>query len=326
MFVFHRNITSTPFEKVAQTVQVCRLLSLTIKKFPQELTMKNWDFIRISLSSWVLTISKSIESISKAKVLLLFRSVLELYENFMLFIASEKQKSSTVVMDAVINEWENLFAKEVNIVLFKTIRILASKDFQHDLCWNEMMKGSYGALKLLDFKYIFDFYKINSNHSFDEMLDFFIEKLSSENHWVRLSAMKIIKGLSIFHAASESEAVEKNESTNSSFISKFIPHVVRAEASIEEYLQEFTYKSNEVAEFKEIDRNIGKHFLSLWECICFACSKTELRSFYCSEVENNFAFESFLNFLIRALPLEILKNFDNVMQINWLQSYDLESE
>lgn len=288
--------------------------------------MKNWDFIRISLSSWVLTVSKSIESIRKAKVLLLTRSVLELYENLMLFIGQEKRKSSTAVMDAVISEWENLFAKEVNIVLFKTIRILASKDLQDDLCWNEMMKGSYGALKLLTFKYIFDFYKNNANHSLDEMLDFYMEKLSSENHWIRLCAMKVIKGLSVFCAASESEVVETNCSNSSSFISKFIPHVAKAEAYIEEYLQEFTYKSNEVSEFRKVDGHIGRHFLAIWECICYACSKTELRSFYCSEVENNFAFESFLNFLIRSLPVEILKNFDNQMQINWFQSYDLESE
>lgn len=288
--------------------------------------MKIWDFIRISLSSWVLSVSRSIESIEKSKVLIFSRSVFELYKNLTLFIKSEKQKSSTAVMDAVITEWENLFAKEVNIVLFKAIRIMTSKDILDEACWDEILKGSYETLKLLQFKYIFDFYKINSNHSLDEMLEFFIDKLASENHWVRLCAMQIIKSLSMLYATDESEDVEKNESYASSFIRKFIPHVAKAEARISDYSQEFTYKSNEVAEFKKIDSKIGKHFLSLWECICFACSNTELRSYYCNEVENHFAFEIFLNFLIRSLPVEILKNFDNTMQINWFQSYNLESE
>lgn len=288
--------------------------------------MKNWDFIRISLSSWVLTVSKSIENITKSKVLLFTRSVLELYEKLMLFMKYEKQKSSTAVMDAMINEWENLFAKEVNIVLFKTVRILVSKGFDKDLCWKEIMRASYDALKLMDFKFVFEFYRNNSNHSLDEMLDFFMDKLSTENHWIRLIASKVIKGLSVHCAASEAESVEKNESNSASFISKFTSHVIKAEASIQEYLDEFTFKVTEISEFKKIDRHVGRHYLALWECICFACSNTELRSMYCSEVEKNFAFESFLNFLIRSLPVEILKNFDNSMQFNWFHFNDIESK
>lgn len=35
------------------------------------------------------------------------------------FIAAEKQKSSTEVLTKMIDEWENLFAKDVNLILLK---------------------------------------------------------------------------------------------------------------------------------------------------------------------------------------------------------------
>lgn len=57
-----------PYEAVLNTVEVIQLLNEIVQRFPYELNIKNWDAIRIGLSSWVLTISKSIKHYSDPKV------------------------------------------------------------------------------------------------------------------------------------------------------------------------------------------------------------------------------------------------------------------
>lgn len=47
-------------------------------------------------------------------------SIFNLLSALNTFIISESQKSSTLMLHGVIEEWENVFAKDVNLVLVKT--------------------------------------------------------------------------------------------------------------------------------------------------------------------------------------------------------------
>lgn len=60
---FCRELQKQPFEKIVDTVELMNMLLEVLKNFPYELTIKNWDTIRIGLSSWVLSVSKSIDQI-----------------------------------------------------------------------------------------------------------------------------------------------------------------------------------------------------------------------------------------------------------------------
>lgn len=61
-------LLNQPYEAVIGTVEIIKLLEEVIRRFPYELTIKNWDTIRIGLGSWVLTVSKSIANYKDPKV------------------------------------------------------------------------------------------------------------------------------------------------------------------------------------------------------------------------------------------------------------------
>lgn len=75
MLIFCINISFTSsellnqsYESVINTVEIIKLLNELLLRFPYELTIKNWDTIRIGLGSWVLTVSKSMTNYKDPKV------------------------------------------------------------------------------------------------------------------------------------------------------------------------------------------------------------------------------------------------------------------
>lgn len=64
-----RNISTTSAEKVLQVTELIRFLADVIQTFPGNITEGGWDFIRIAISSWVLTLSKSSEHWKSPKVI-----------------------------------------------------------------------------------------------------------------------------------------------------------------------------------------------------------------------------------------------------------------
>lgn len=117
--MYNKDVSKEKKEDVALTAEVANLLRDIITHFPHEIDVKRWDFIRIALSSWVLSVSKSNENFSDNKVKVFISSVFRLNAAFSKFIALEKTKSSTEVLQNVIDEWEKVFAREVNLVLIK---------------------------------------------------------------------------------------------------------------------------------------------------------------------------------------------------------------
>lgn len=46
---------------VHNAVEYIKLLSSVIKRIPYQLTIKNWDVIRIGLGHWILSVTKSLD-------------------------------------------------------------------------------------------------------------------------------------------------------------------------------------------------------------------------------------------------------------------------
>lgn len=136
---FFRNISTIDTEKILQITEYVRFLTDVIQTFPGNITDRGWDFIRIAISSWVLTLSKSGDNWKNPKVnrkeeiakestkvqsndfqIAVFTSAIyKMFEVFYEFIAEERIKSSTRTMVQVIDEWEHVFAKDVNLILLK---------------------------------------------------------------------------------------------------------------------------------------------------------------------------------------------------------------
>jgi len=85
-------------------------------------------------------------------------AVFQLFATLITFIRSEKQKSSTEMLKNVVDEWESLFAREVNVVLFKSYYQLT-----HDttvqpeslVCYEALLERLMPTMELLDYSFVY---------------------------------------------------------------------------------------------------------------------------------------------------------------------------
>lgn len=136
----NRNLASIELANILHTTEIINFLTEIVRHFAKNLNADQWDFVRIAISSWVLTVSKSSDHFRKPKVTFVhavmisarqytpFNSfqiaiftaaVYKLFTVLYEFINSENEKSSTNLLKDVIEEWEQIFAKDVNLILLK---------------------------------------------------------------------------------------------------------------------------------------------------------------------------------------------------------------
>lgn len=118
--LYNKDVSQEDPQSVLLAAEVAHLLSDILIHFPAEIDVKRWDFIRIALSSWVLSVSKSSEKFNENKVKVFIAAIFRLNASLFNFIVSEKTKSSTEMLQNIIDEWEKVFAREVNLVLIKS--------------------------------------------------------------------------------------------------------------------------------------------------------------------------------------------------------------
>ncbi|KAH8259572.1 hypothetical protein KR026_006780 [Drosophila bipectinata] len=339
---YNVDLKQQPYESVINTVEFIKLLTEVLKRFPYELSIKNWDAIRIGLSSWVLTVSKSITQYEDPKTCLFVVSVYQLFAALIEFIRSEKQKSSTELLKNMIDEWESLFAKEVNVVLFKSYYQLThetSVEPGFQACYDAVLAHLTPTLELLDYSFVYAFCKSNSNITLDHLCNFLFKQLYSRQHSVRVSAVFALKQLTPHFVADDIELNEKqSESLDATttisrwhFLNRFEDYLTRYDALIRKYLEEFTFKLSELEDLEPIDRHDALSYLFLWDCIINACAKSPvaLRAVYTNWLNDNKYEENFLHFLFRAMPVDILKNHGAKVhsnsvykELNWSQLKD----
>ncbi|XP_017072343.1 E3 ubiquitin-protein ligase listerin [Drosophila eugracilis] len=321
LLLYNVEIYKQPYESVINAVEFIKLLTEVLKRFPYELSIKNWDAIRIGLSSWVLSVSKSIAQFKDPKTSLFVVAVYQLFAALIKFIRSEKQKSSTELLKNVIDEWESLFAKEVNVVLFKSYYQLTHETSVHpgfQACYEAILERLTPTLELLDYSFVYSFYKSNSNTTLDHLCNFLLKQLYSSQHSVRLSAVHSLRQLTPHFVADDIELNEKQseslDATNTiskwHFLNRFEDYLTRYDILIQKYLEEFTFKLSELEDLEPINRHDALSYLFLWDCIINACAKSPvaLRAVYTNWLNDNKYEENFLHFLFRAMPVDILKN------------------
>lgn len=118
--MYNKDVSLEDSKSVLLAAEVAHFLSDVLTLFPTEVDVRRWDFIRIALSSWVLSVSKSCDKFSQNKVKVFISAIFKLNAAMFKFITSEKTKSSTEMLQNIIDEWEKVFAREVNLVLIKS--------------------------------------------------------------------------------------------------------------------------------------------------------------------------------------------------------------
>ena len=92
-------------------------------------------------------------------------AVYQLFASLMCFIYSEKQKSSTEMLKNVIDEWDTLFAREVNVVLFKSFYQVTNEEANVDkdflVCHQALLESIIPTLEFIDYSFIYSVSFIN---------------------------------------------------------------------------------------------------------------------------------------------------------------------
>lgn len=66
--LYNENVATHSAEQVVQIVEIINFLTDILKIFPKNITETGWDFVRIAISSWVLSLSKSSDAWQNPKV------------------------------------------------------------------------------------------------------------------------------------------------------------------------------------------------------------------------------------------------------------------
>ncbi|XP_055909691.1 E3 ubiquitin-protein ligase listerin [Eupeodes corollae] len=339
LLLYNTDVAKQDFVTTTRTVEYINLLIEVLERFPYELTIKTWDAIRLGLSSWVLSVSKSIENYRNSKVSIFVAAVFKLHKAFADFIKAEKTKSSTEVLSNVIDEWENLFSPEVNVVLFKSfynfVSLYGKDSDKYSSCYLTMLNEIAASVQSLDYAVVYNSSKNNQKITLQDLIGFLLGNISSSIYSLRITSVHILNDLSKFFIANDKDIYDKTtdlldtkarESSTMApwhFLSRFKEHLELYEAAIVKYLDEFSFKLTELSDLKPIDRDEALSYLFLWDCVLHVCANApvELRSVYTSWLTENKFDQKFLHFLFRAMPVEILKNHDSKLMNNELFKY-----
>ncbi|CAD7003345.1 unnamed protein product [Ceratitis capitata] len=318
--IYDTDINKLSYIEVVELIEYIRLLTEMLKNMPWCLGSKEWDSITIGLSSWVPSILKSAKNLKIPQVALFTVHVCKLFSTFVGFMNAEKNSSSTLLVKKTIDEWCSLFAKDVNCKLFQSFyELLKIQENFTTEYFSLIFSEIRPSILHLDLDAVYLFCKNSSNINLKNMFDTLLQNFSNPNIIVRRTCYYILRELTNFYVVDDSKNIHsvdndlKHCEKTQHFLQLFESFIISQQPYVDKYLLEFSFKITEIDEFSKIDREKAFTYLLMWDCIIHACVKSPLamRTIYTSWLYENKFFEKFLHFVIRLMPIEILKNHDN---------------
>ncbi|XP_050076101.1 E3 ubiquitin-protein ligase listerin [Anopheles maculipalpis] len=334
MLLYSCDLAQAEENKIFLDVEVANVLTVVLHHFPSELNIPKWDFIRIALSSWTLSVSKSFLHYRTHNISLFIAALFRLFSGLMQCFAVER-KRSTELLTNVIEEWDNVFAKDVNLVLLKAfIGIVNALDCQRKSD-EYFIESICSYVEVVDFNHVFKANKVDSKTSLDDLISFALTNIRHWNKRVRYAATAMLKALSIGLVGRDQEQLlKRSESTdqqqqqtgeepedNWHLLQRFKLQLDEYHDLLADFVTDFHYKPADVEATQssaecEKQQKIRSHCLSyllLWDCILGICAKasSELRSIYTSWIARYEFEELLLPVLFKLMPPEILRNPDS---------------
>ncbi|XP_059612638.1 E3 ubiquitin-protein ligase listerin [Phlebotomus argentipes] len=122
--LYNVDIQESESASVILIAELANFLEQLITNFASEFEDSHWDFVRIALSSWVLSVSKSVMNYGQSKVAIFIACVYKLFVAMEKFVVMQRTKSSTEYLTRIVEEWEEVFAKDVHLVLLRVFMVI----------------------------------------------------------------------------------------------------------------------------------------------------------------------------------------------------------
>lgn len=325
--LYNTDISQVETNKVAVVVQVVHLLRAVLRHFPTELDGTRWDFVRLALSSWVLSVSKCATKLENETVTIFITAVFGLFKELVEFFAVEKIKSSTELLSKVIVEWEEVFAKENNLVLLKTFMTLVNASHKNFLLKSELFHMLIDPIAQIDVHSVVEAGKLDTKTSLDDFTNFLINNLDDQCHAIRICCANLLRnmtpellGLDLALLQKRNESIEAQQDDDDTpttwhILHKFLNKIGILGAGVEAFIEGFSFKVEEEERDEICAETIP--YLLVWDTILYVCSKApaELRSVYTQWISRHNFETVLLPFLFKLLPKEVLKNADSCMAL-----------
>lgn len=338
--LYNTNLNDKTNDQIQFTIEVINFIDDILRYFPRELDVKSWDFIRIAASSWVLTVSKAITCIkmvevNQIKVSGFIASVYRLFATMSKFFENESSTSSTEMHAKILDEWNSLFAREVNILLLKGFMNVVSLDDFTDT-GKYILDVICPTLVHIDTKYILQHFVDGTKSTFRSLFQFCLEGFSSDIHSVRIGCSTLIKKLSISVMEKDMEYFELNNKNNElhaenadqswHLMSRFRNTIELHHAIIGTFFDDLHEDKIDLINSVSRQRHACLAFLQLWECILsiFANARAELRSYYARWIQQNKLEKFMLSALFELMPHTLTSKSFMLMDDKKLSQNDVQ--
>uniref|UniRef100_A0A034VRR7 E3 ubiquitin-protein ligase listerin n=1 Tax=Bactrocera dorsalis TaxID=27457 RepID=A0A034VRR7_BACDO len=311
-------IKELEYGAVIELIEYIRLLTEILKKIPLSLGAKDWDNIIIGLGSWVPSVHKSIKNIENPKMALFTINICKLFSTFLEFIKGEKERSSTALLKDMVDEWESLFSKDAICKIFESFfDLLHLQEKFTPEYFMVLFREIKRVIILSDFDVIYNFCKRSRTTSTENVFNILLKNFFNPNIFLKKTCHHILHELTHAYVVEDIKKVHTlndDHGGKTQHYLKLFEGVLTSELNfLNKYISEFSFKISEIDEFEPIDVEMGFSYFLMWDCIIHTCVKSPLniRNIYTSWLYENKFFEKFLLFVIRAMPVEVLKNHDS---------------
>uniref|UniRef100_A0A2M4A8L3 E3 ubiquitin-protein ligase listerin n=1 Tax=Anopheles triannulatus TaxID=58253 RepID=A0A2M4A8L3_9DIPT len=336
MLLYNCDLSQTDGNKLFLDMEVANVLSVVLRFFPTELDINKWDFIRIALSSWALSVSKSFANFRTHNSSLFIAAIFRLFSSLMQFFSVERSRSSSEMLINVIEEWDNVFAKDVNLVLLKAFVGIVNAIDPKETTDQYFIEAICPHVEALDLTYVLKTNKVDSKTSLDDLMVFALSNLQHWNNRVRFAATFMLKSLTVgliqrdldqlLKRAESPEQHQKGEEEPEEswhLLQRFKQVLDQYEDLLRDFVVDFNYKATEVDSNANKSVEAGNQtkenrsrclsFLLLWDCIIGICAKapSELRSIYALWISRHKYEHLLLPTLFKLMPQEVLRNPDS---------------
>ncbi|XP_046741676.1 E3 ubiquitin-protein ligase listerin isoform X2 [Diprion similis] len=319
LLLFDCDVSEVSWQQFTVPLEVIRFLSKAVLTIPTKLTHAHWDFILISLASWQLSVNKSKKNCASLKVTAFIVAVNKLFCALQELLYKHEKESVEGLPGTILDEWKNIFADDVYIVLVETWMYCSDLYNQHDISSMQViLLNSLGeALKLVDEKIFFGQHTSAALESInsDKVIRLSFKLLQSPVPSLQLSAYQVFKKIIPELVMRDKSLIEsENFDPNSLNFKKFENILTSTQYIVNTMLLEFklceTVSCTIQPYTDSYTYTLG--YLFEWAILLDMCSyaHSELRYQYSELLKDDF-FPCLMNNLFRLMPVEIFQDNKN---------------
>lgn len=243
-FYNYSDISQVPWQHLTLPLELIRFLTKSVSTIPTKLSHAHWDFILISLASWQLSVNRSRQNCHSLKVTAFIVAVNQLYQILQELLHKHEQESIEQLPATMLDEWKNIFADDIHVILVETWMYLSDFYNQRDISSMQVIiLNTLGeSLKLVDEKI---FFKQQSNATLgsidiEKVIKLSFKLLQSPVPSLQLSAYQALKKVIPELVARDKAIIEiENFDSDKLNLKKFEPVLTATQNVVNAMLQDF---------------------------------------------------------------------------------------